>query len=150
MSSVIDIVFDRDVAGYEVNDRYSLACVYFEKEFEELAKRLGVAPLTAFYSDDPDSLDGDFDEDFFEDPKELEALKQKMGPEQFFNPSDALQSVATLRDHLRASPLVLEQPPSRGAGRVARELIDELTEVECSLNLAKAQGAKFHFVLTPD
>jgi hypothetical protein len=146
MGSVIDIVFDRDVAGYEVNDRYSLACVYFEAEFEDLANRLGVAPLTAFYSHDPDSLD----DDFFDDPKELEALKQKMGPEQFFNPSDALKSVTALRDRLRESPLKLKNPPRRGAERVGRELIEELTEVERSLNLAKAQGAKFHFVLTPD
>ena len=63
MSSVIDIVFDRDVTGYVPDDRHSHACVYFEAEFEELAKRLGVAPLTTFYSDDPNSLDNDFDED---------------------------------------------------------------------------------------
>jgi hypothetical protein len=150
MSSVIDIVFDRDVADYEPEDRYSLACVYFEPEFEELAKRLGVTPLTEFYSDDPDSLDDEFDEDFFDDPKELEALKQKMGPEEFFDPADALKSVTTLRDHLRTSPLKLAKPPSRGVDRVAREVVDELTEVERSLSLAKAQGVKFYFVLTPD
>lgn len=150
MSSVIDIVFDRDVAGYGPGDRYTLACVYFEAEFENLAKRLGVAPLTAFYSDDPDSLDHDFDEDFFEDPAELEVLKQKMGPEQFFDPADALKSVTALRDYLRESPLKLAKPPHRGAEPIARGLIDELTEVERSLNLAKSQGAKFYFVLTPD
>lgn len=150
MSSVIDIVFDREVAGYAPEDRYSLACVYFEAEFEQLAKLLGVAPLTAFYSDDPNSLDNNFDEDFFDDPAELEALKQKMGPEKFFEPADALKSVTALRDHLRESPLKLEKPPYRGAERVAHELIDELTEVERSLNLAKSQGVKFHFVLTPD
>src|SRR5262249_52332596 len=98
MSSVIDIVFDRDVAGYAPDDRYSLACVYFEAEFEELAKRLGVAPLTAFYCDDPNSLDN-----YFDDPAELEALKQRMGPEKFFEPADALRSVTALRDHLRES-----------------------------------------------
>jgi hypothetical protein len=150
MSSVIDIVFDRDVAGYAPDDRYSLACVYFEAEFEGIAKRLGVAPLTAFYSDDPNSLDNNFDQDFFADPAELEALRQKMGPEKFFEPADALKSVTALRDHLRESPLKLAKPPQRGAERVARELIDELTEVERSLNLAKSQGVKFHFVLTPD
>src|SRR5690242_13873530 len=69
MGSVIDIVFDRDMTDYEPEDRYSLACVYFEPEFEELAKRLGVTPLTEFYSDDPESLDDEFDEGFFDDPK---------------------------------------------------------------------------------
>lgn len=150
MSSVIDIVFDRNVAGYEPEDRYSLACVYFEAEFEELAKSLRVAPLTMFYSDDPNSLDNDFDEDAFDDPAELEALKQSMGPETFFDPAEAINSITTLRDHLRDSPLQLKKPPYRGAERVARELIDELTEVERALKLAKSQGAKFHFVLTPD
>lgn len=150
MSSVIDIVFDRDVAGYSPDDRYSLGCVYFEAEFEELAKSLGVVPLTAFYSDDPNSLDNDFEEDFFDDPTELEALKQKMGPEKFFDPADALKSVTALRDRLRESPLKLANPPHRGTERVAREVIDELSKVERSLNLAKSQGARFHFVLTPD
>jgi len=148
--SVIDIVFDREVAGYAPCDRYSLACVYFKAEFEGLAMGLGIAPLTAFYSDDPNSLDLCFDEDFFDNPAELEALKQTMGPEEFFNPADALTSVTALRDHLRESPLNLKKPPDRGAERVARELIDELTEVESSLNLAKSQGVKFHFLLTPD
>jgi hypothetical protein len=150
MSSVIDIVFDRDVAGYTPDDRYSLASVYFEAEFEELAKRLGVSPLITFYSDDPNSLDNDFDEGFFDDPADLETLKQKMGSEKFFDPADALKSVTALRDHLRESPLKLEKPLYRGAERVAREVVDELTEVERSLNLAKSQGVKFHFVLTPD
>jgi hypothetical protein len=117
---------------------------------KNLAKRLGVAPLSAFYSDDPSALDHDFDEDFIDDPAELEALKQKMGPEQFFDPADALKSVTVLRDHLRESPLKMEKPPHRGAERVARELIDELTELERSLNLAKSKEVKFHFVLTPD
>lgn len=148
MSSVIDIVFDRGVAGHEPADRYSLACVYFEPEFEALANRLGVPPLTSYYSDDPDSLDHVFDEDFFEDPAELEALKQKMGPKQFFDPADALNSVVALRDELRAFPLKLAKTPRRGAERVARELIDELTEVEATLKLAKSQGARFYFVLT--
>src|SRR5262249_46126323 len=110
------------------------------------AKRLGVVPLTEFYSDNPDSLDHDFDEDFFDDPAKLEALKQSFGPEEFFDPAEALKSVTALRDHLRESPLKLEKPPFRGAERVARELIDDLTEVERSLNLAKSQGVRFHFV----
>jgi len=45
---------------------------------------LGVTHLVAFYSDDPNSLDDAFDEDFFDDPKELDRLKEKMGPEKFF------------------------------------------------------------------
>jgi hypothetical protein len=145
VSSVIDIMFDREVAGYEPDDRYSLACVFFEEEFKNLAMRLGVPPLIAFYSNNRDSL-----EDFYDDPAEFEAMKQKMGPEDFFNPADALKSVTALRDHLKKTPLKLEKPPDRGAERVARELVDELTEVERSLKLAKARKAKFHFVLTPD
>ena len=84
MSSVIDIVFERRVKGFEVADWYDFASVYFEDEFEALAKRLGVTHLGAFYSDDPNSLDDAFDEDFFDDPKELDRLKEKMGPEKFF------------------------------------------------------------------
>lgn len=150
MSSVIDLVFKRDVVGYEEADRYCLACVYFEEEFEDLAKSLGVTPLTDFYSDDPDSLDDVFEEDFFDDPADLEKLKQKMGPEQFFNAADALKSVTAIRDHLNTSPLKLKKPPHRGGRRFAQELIDELNELERSLKLAKSQRVKFHFVLTPD
>ncbi len=144
MGSVIDIVFDREVTGYEGCDRYSLAEVYFEKKFDDLARRLGVAPLGDFYSDDPNKLDGDFDEDFFDDPAELERMKREMGPEEFFDPADALKSVTVLRDHLRDNPKELKKSPRRN------KLVDELTEVEKTLNLAKSQGVKFHFVLTPD
>jgi len=101
MSSVIDIVFDRDVDGYEVNDRYSLACVYFEKEFEDLARRLGVTPLSAFYSDDPNSLDNDFDEGFFDDPKELAPPRCGLIPDGCCAPKDARAQRMLLLHHIR-------------------------------------------------
>lgn len=144
MSSTIDIVFDRDLAGYEPDDRCSLAFIFFESEFEDLAKQLGVVPLTKFYSDDPDSLDDCFDDDFFDDPKELEALKQKMGPTEYFDPAHALESVTVIRDELKRSPLKLRRP----GRKVNQDLVNELAEIEQSLEKAKNQGVKFYFVLT--
>ncbi|MEI8381560.1 MAG: hypothetical protein WCJ09_15640 [Planctomycetota bacterium] len=150
MCSVIDLVFDLDVTGYDPSDRYGLAEVFFEKDFEDLARWLGVAPLSAFYSDDPDVLDSDFEEDFFDDPAELQRLKEQMGPETFFKPADALKSVKALRDYLMNSANEQEKSPRPGAAYVDDALIDELTEVENSLMLAESQGVKFYFVLAED
>ena len=150
MSSVIDIVFERRVKGFEVADWYDFASVYFEDEFEALAKRLGVTHLGAFYSDDPNSLDDAFDEDFFDDPKELDQLKEKMGPEEFFDPGDALKSVTVLRDYLKKGLSSRKKSERKEVDFASDNLVDELTQVETALKLAKAQGVKFHFVLTPD
>ena len=145
MSSTIDIIFERKVRKYSPEDRCRLADVFFEPEFEALAKRLGVSPLTEFYSDDPDSLDDCFDDDFFDDPKELEALKKKMGPKEYFDATTALKSITALRDHLKRTPL----EKTKSGREFGPRLVDELTEVERSLNKAKVQGIKFYFVLTP-
>lgn len=141
----IDIVFDRKVPDYDGNDRFALAMVFFEKEFEELAKRLGVAPLVKFYSDDPETLEDWFDEDYFDDPQELERLKEKEGPEEFFDPADGLKSVSALRAHLETSPMGIMKYEKN----IDSRLLDELTEVEQSLSKAAACGAKFHFLVDP-
>lgn len=150
MGTVIEIEFDRDVIGYESSDRYTLAEVFFEKEFEGLARWLGVAPLSEFYSDDPDSLDSCFDEDFFDDAAELDRLKDQVGPETFFKPADAIKSVKALRDYLMNFPNEQERSTGPGEDYVDDAFIDELTEVENSLKLAESQGVKFYFVLTED
>src|SRR5258706_16363549 len=60
--------------------------------------------LTAFYSGDPNSMGNLFDGNFFDDPKEIEGLREKMGREELFDPADALKSGRALRGHLRGSP----------------------------------------------
>jgi hypothetical protein len=138
MSSTIDIVFDRKVAGYEPDDRCSLAYVFFDPEFEELARRVDVVPLKAFYSDDPKSLDWQID-----DPVDRERLKKELGPARFFRPSDCLISVTAMRDQLKNAPLSMTMP-----GRDLNcDLLKELAEVEQALYLAEAQGAEFYFVI---
>ena len=138
MSSTIDIVFDREVKGYSPDDRCSLAYVFFDPQFEELAQRVGVSPLTAFYSDDPKSLDWQID-----DPVVREDLKKKHGPASFFSPGDGLVSVRALLAQLKKSPLSMTRP-----GRdLNRDLLNELAEVEQSLHQAEVEGAKFYFVV---
>ena len=111
---------------------------------------MGVTHLVAFYSDDPNSLDDAFDEDFFDDPKELDRLKEKMGPEEFFDSGDALKSVTVLRDYLKKGLSSRKKSERKEVDFASDNLVDELTQVETALKLAKAQGVKFHFVLTPD
>lgn len=141
----IDFVFDRDVPGYAPEDRWALARVYFEDAFGDLAKHLGVEPLVTFYSEDPDSLDDWFDEDYFDDPQELQRLKEKHGPEEFFDPAIALRSVAALRAHLKDSPFPIED---KREGHDQR-LLEEFAEIERALTQAKQSGARFHFVVDP-
>ena len=85
MSNTIDIVFDRKVAGYLPDDRCSLSHDFFEPQFEELARRIEVLSLKAFYSDAPQPLDWQID-----DPIVREDLKKQMGPAKFFGPANAM------------------------------------------------------------
>lgn len=138
MSSSIGIVFDRDVAGYSPDDRCSLAHVFFEAQFDELAAQINVSPLKSFYTDDPKSLDWQID-----DPVYREELKRQMGPAKFSSPADGLVSVKALLAQLKKAPL----PMSRPGRDLNRDLLNELAEVERSLHQAEAQGARFYFVI---
>src|SRR5580692_3706925 len=105
MSSTIDIVFDREVEGYSLDDRCRLAFVFFEPEFKEFARRIDVPPLTTFYSDDPKSLDWQID-----DPVFCEKFKKEQGPAKFFSPKDGLASIKALLAQLKKVPLCMTRP----------------------------------------
>ena len=113
MSSTVYIVFDKEVAGYEPDDRCSLAYVFFEDQFKELARKIAVPPLTDFYSDDPDSLDSEID-----DPIVREDLKKQLGPAEYFSPADGVRSVRAILAQLRKEPLQMSRP--------GRNLIEDL------------------------
>ena len=139
MGSSIDIVFDREVAGYLPDDRCRLADVFFEPQFAEFARQIDVSPLTAFYSDDPESLDWQID-----DPVVRERLKKELGPAKYFNPADGLVSVRALLTQLKNTPFTITKP-----GRdLTRDLLEELAEIERVLQQAESQGARFYFVIS--
>jgi hypothetical protein len=138
VSSTIDIVFDREVAGYAPDDRCSLAYVFFEPQFEDIAKSLAVRPLTAFYSDEPDSVANSID-----DPIERERLRKQLLPAQYFSPTDGLVSVRAIAGQLGKTPLQMDRP----VRNLAQDLVAELAEVEKALQQAEQQGAKFYFVI---
>ena len=138
MSSNIDIVFDRKIEGYSPDDRTSLAYVFFNPEFEEIAKNCKATPLTEFYSDEPDSLDYEID-----DPVVRKDLKKQMGPAQYFSPAQGIRSIKAICAQLSKKPIEIVRP-----GRNLREdLLAELDEVEKALELASDQGARFYFKL---
>jgi hypothetical protein len=136
MSNTVYITFDREVAGYEPQDRCWLAHVFYEPPFEEIARRLEVKQLHDFWSMDPDLLD-----EYFDDTEERESLKRKQGPAKYFDPTEALISVRAILGQLRRAPLQLE----RHGKNVTQDLLDELAEVERALQQAEEQGAKFYF-----
>ena len=136
MSTTVYIKFDRKIAGYEPQDRCSLAYAFFEPRFEEIARQLAVPPLATFYSSDPADLDHEID-----DPNDRELLKKKLGPAQYFSPTEGLISVRAILDQVRKKPFQLKR---RGTNRV-QNLAVELAEVETALQLAEEQGAKFYF-----
>ncbi len=142
----IDIVFDREVEDYSADDRPALALVFFEPPFEALAKELNVPSLTEFYSADPDQLDDLFDDDFM-DADELARLKEKHGPEEFFDPKQALESVSAIRGHLASTQVHLVDQNS--FDNLNQRLTVELAEVERSLGKASQSGARFYFVIDP-
>jgi hypothetical protein len=140
VSSSMTIEFEGPVKGYEPDDRCALASVLFDRTFQAFTQSLHVKPLTAFYSSDPASLDHEIDS-----PDDRERLKARMGPAEYFQPSDALITISALLTRLRQAEL----PPIPGNRRknLQSDLVVELSEIERSLQLAQLQDVRFYFDL---
>jgi hypothetical protein len=105
------------------------ALLFAQHHLEEIARRLGLTPLKAYFSSDPSSVAAYLmDQGIVADADELAA-------EEWHEPGDALPTVRAL---LKA----LENPPV-GLGQVERVRAD-LSAMEAVLTAATANGIRFH------
>ena len=103
------------------------------KPLEALAKQLGVPPLSAFVSEDPENV-----YDLVDDEDEAEELMEKLPPVKWSSPTEALPTVQALHEHFVA------KKPCDGVKNAAK-LIPELANLETVLNYANKKKANFRF-----
>jgi hypothetical protein len=119
------------------------ALLFAQHHLEEIARRLGMAPLKAFFSSDPTAVAAYLQEQgIAADPMELAA-------EEWFDAADALPVVRRLLESLTDPPVGLGQLERVGA---------DLSAMEAILVQAEAANVSFHIAtglpdltsLTPD
>ncbi|HEY1380853.1 MAG TPA: hypothetical protein VGF55_28890 [Gemmataceae bacterium] len=105
------------------------ALLFAQHHLEEIARRLGLPPLKAFFSSDPAAIAAYLHEQGIEaDPEELAA-------EEWHDPADALPTVRRLMESLKDPPV--------GLGQVERVRAD-LAAMEAVLVAADEAGVRFH------
>jgi hypothetical protein len=105
------------------------ALLFAQHHLEEIARRLGLTPLKAFFSSDPAALAAYLNEQgIASDPDEL-------ADETWFDPDDALPTVRRLLESLADPPI--------GLGQIERVRTD-LEAMEAALIAADAAGVQFH------
>jgi hypothetical protein len=139
MSHSIYVAFDREVESIATYDFTLLNAMIADREaMDALSRKLGVASLSKFESQDPrEALS-----QLIEDPAKLEAAVAKSPPVKYFNPADALISVSALVAHYASTPYVV-QSRKGGPKDETKTLMSELGQLQTVLLQAQKVGARF-------
>lgn len=106
-----------------------------ERLLDRAAKKLGITPLMSFFSIDPQEAADFLDEEMLDDQS---AESIGVPPEQWFEPSDGLQTVRALQQHLRDEPKTV---------RNAEAVLNDLEEFEAVLQRVEAAGVRWHLAV---
>ena len=105
------------------------ALLFAQHHLEEIARRLGLPPLKAFFSSDPAAVAAYLME------QGIAADAEELAAEEWYDPGDALPTVRQLIASLVEPPV--------GLGQVERVRAD-LAAMEAVLVAADARGVRFH------
>lgn len=105
------------------------ALLYYQRQIDELAERLGLEPLSHFFSRDPQAIAA-YLRGLGAEP-DMDALPD----EEWFEPAEGLATVQALLAHLQNEPNDVPEP-----GRI----IADLEVVAAALMAAQDAGSRFH------
>jgi hypothetical protein len=107
------------------------ALIFRQRDLDELAEQLGLAPLTEFVSSNPEAVAGYLRE------QGLDPADYPLPEEEWFAPADGLRTVRGLLAHLQSVPeAVLD----------AQRIVRDLAAIEQVLTAALAEQVPFHLV----
>lgn len=127
------VLLESELSGVECAGGGGVALLYQQRHIDELARRLGVAPLSRFFSRAPDEI-----ADYLAQ-QGLDPAKFELPEEAWFEADDGLNTVHSLLDALRSDSSSVPQHE-----RVMRDL----EEVEQALRLAALHNVRFHLSRT--
>jgi hypothetical protein len=105
------------------------ALLYYQRQIDELAERLGLEALSHFFSRDPQAI-AEYLRSLGREP-DMDALPD----EEWYEPADGLATVQGLLTHLQSEPNDVPEP-----GRI----IADLEVVAAALTAARDVGSRFH------
>lgn len=134
MSVALYIVCERDVDGFDPFVNGKAVGHADEETLEAICVEIGVPPLMAFYSENPEVL-----AEFLDEELEDEApSRDELPAEEWFNAGDGLVTVQALADHLEAHPAAL---PDTAA------IVEDLREYAQVLSRLKKEKVRWHFAM---
>src|SRR5437870_1715057 len=122
------VLLQRELADLEVSTGGGRALLYFHRQIDDLAMRLGLAPLSGFFRPDRagvlEYLRG----------QGVEPDPESLPDEDWFEPSEGLATIRGLLAHLRGD---VQAVPS------GEKVIGDLEEIERVLDPAERDGVRF-------
>lgn len=128
----------RDGESYQNNGEDHSAALYLQEPLDELAAKLNITPVSAFY-DDTDVRYNMDETGEFEDSEE----GWPASAANWFPAETVLYSVSVILDHLQNNPNTL----TTADGWKQDEVIEELTDFKLELESAAAQSKTVHLCI---
>ncbi len=123
------VIYESAIASPTLGATAGKSLLYYHHQIDELARRLGLTPLSGFFSRDPQSI--------LRYMRDLgvEAHPASLPEEEWFDPADGLNTVRGLLVQLRIDASDVPEPA---------RVIADLEVVERALVVAADQGVRFH------
>ncbi len=129
MSKGWSVILEREVVGMTEPTAAGRSLLYYQRQIDELAEKLGVSPLSGFFSRDPNEILEYLRREGFEpDPDQIPE-------EEWFEAGEGLATVVGLLSQLRSDAMGLPEPT---------KIIADLEQVERALALAVQNAVRFH------
>ena len=129
MAAGWSVVLESDLVGAAVPAGAGKSLLYFHRQIDAVAERLGVSPLSGFFSRDPRAIVDYLRQQGVE--PDMDALPD----EEWYEPAEGLATVRGLLAHLRIEPDDVPEPV---------RIIADLEEIERALAAAAESGVRFH------
>jgi hypothetical protein len=129
MAAGWSVILEGEVPGIAPAAGSGKSLLYFQRQIDDLAKRLKLSPLSGFFSRSRADILA-----YLQDAG-VERDPESVPDEQWFDPADGLATVRGLLDSLREDPTSVPDPV---------KIIADLEQIESALVGAAESGVRFH------
>ncbi len=129
MSSGWRVILEREVPGLSIPSAAGRSLLYYQRQIDELAQRLGFAPFSSFFSRDPSDIAA------YLRRQGVEPDMDQLPEEEWFEPGEGLATVGGLLQQLRTDAAGVPEP---------QKIIADLEQVELTLAIAMENSIRFH------
>jgi hypothetical protein len=129
MSNGWCVILEREIDGVTVASTAGRSLLYYQRQIDELAEKLGLTPISTFFSRDPNEI-----ADYLR-RQGVEPDMDQLPDEEWFEAIEGLATVSGLLNHLRADTAGVPEPG---------KIIADLDLVQQTLAIAAEQSTRFH------